>query len=1008
MKCFFDYLKLLLIMVLGGALIGCEPTPPVDEPGDDPTPPTPEVTATLSAKLVSATKTDAVIELTTKNVTAYAYVILKKDATAEETAEAIFDAAEEITECEDGTHTVSFAALESSTAYKAFFVGLYDENKYTKVAKVEFTTSDDFSMSVTWVEGSTSSTSAKLRLTTKGIAQYAWVALNKDASTANQSADLLFAKGKVCDCVDGENIVDVTGLTPDKTYNVLIAGSTVNDDFYEEVLKIEVSTSRFTEELTIFDIDYMSFKAHLNFPRSKVQEGNVIKVGLADLATYNLYKAAYTDADRLNMHDATYHNYIKADSTFIFDEEHNYFEVDDEYAGEEGDNLLNYFNPIVPAQPMYLMFGEFAYSPVDTDHRAGWGPGYYIPLFNTEDYWMAFLTNPNVDASKYWTGYNRKEFVMSKKPDVMPDVPEVTFNLTPKGTGTIHIEPTDNIWGYCFFVLDAPTYMKDMMAILNNNSEYVQWFTTSYLAVYQVGAMTQYAPVTLNVEDFYFLERDTKYYLCITSLGDEMGSKQSFKRFEFELPQPTKPAPTIVVTAVPEKNTSGEVFFNIKAPNKDVEAVKYVANYERDWEAMRTSLKKSGYPADEIDPQIINQYGGSFSAEDIKKINSDAGLEFSIDSREDASLYCGAIGFNDEGTASAPMIAQTRSLQEPAAERVESPLFNSLKGDWIATATIIGQEYVNNVLTPFERVHTSPVTIGEVGYEQTLPEEVYNLFFKSTSLKTKEDVDAAYAEFKQTVDTFNRKTRNQNRILCQGFDFDIYGYNGQTYSTFKAPYDLFISSEYSGYNYESPVYDFGPKWYLEISKDGKVTAPFNEQYFVPASQWWYYIYYFIGIGKNPADNLTYTLPYVLNEYGEIANGHFPVEVTTAADGTVTKIVVKPLVYEDTAYYPNMGRQSMQGYSVSGQIVSEIVLTPAPKSASKSMQSFRRAVAEETFTVSRYNTSTEKVVRKSKTALPENKVFKTRKVIDFHPVTSEEFKANSKKYLEKRFGKIQER
>lgn len=1002
MKRFYDFLTLLLIAVMGGAMMACEPTPPVGDE-DEENPPVPELKAEIKAELVSVSKTDAEIALTTKGLNEYAYVVLKKDATAEESAEAIFDAFNERTECEDGTHTIKLTALESSVAYKVLFAGMYgDEQIFEKIAKVEFTTSDDFSMSVTWVEGATSATSAQLKLTTKGIAQYAWVAFNKDASTDNQSADLLFAKGTVCDCQDGENIVNVTGLTADRTYKVLIAGSTINDDFYENVLQIEVSTSRFSEELTIYDIDYMSFKAHLNFPRTKVQEGNVLKVGLMDVATYNLYESTYSDASHLNLNDAIYHNYIKGDSTFIFDEEHNYFEYKGG-EGEEDDDLLNYFSPIVPGQPMYLKFGEFAYSPVDTDHRAGWGPGYYIPLFNEKDYWQAYLTGTNVNQADFWTGYYRNEFVQAKMPGVMEDVPEVTFNLTPKGTGTIRFEPTDNIWAYCFFVADAATYMNGIMPMLGNKSEYLQWFTTSYIAMYEVAAQTAYSAIDLVVEQNYYLERDTKYYLFVTSLSDEQGSKQSFKRWEFKLPEPTQPAPTIVVTAVPEKNTDSEVFFNIKAPNKDVEDVKYIANYERDWEALRNQLKKAGFPQNEIDPYIINQYGGTFKPDEIKEINSEAGLEISISTREDASMYCGAIGYNYEGTASASSIAQTRSLEEPAAERVESPLFNSLKGDWVASATIIGQEYIDNVLTPFERIHTSNVKIGEVGYESKLPDDVYAFFYKSTSLKTKEEVDAVYEEFKQSVDDYNRKTRNQNRILCQGFDFDIYGYNGQTYSTFKSPYELFISEDYSGYNYESPVFDFGPKWYLEIAKDGTVTAPFNINYFAPASQWWYYQYHFIGIGVNPEDNGTYSLPYVYNELGDVVTGHFPVVVEKATDGSVSKITVKPIVVEGVTYYPNIGRTSTMGYSVSGQIVSDVVLTPAKATTSKRVQSLRNATGKDISTISRYKATPNKSVRKSKTALPENKQFKPLKRMTFKPINLEQFNRNTDKYLEKRFG-----
>ena len=97
-----------------------------------------------------------------------------------------------------------------------------------------------------------------------------------------------------------------------------------------------------------------------------------------------------------------------------------------------------------------------------------------------------------------------------------------------------------------------------------------------------------------------------------------------------------------------------------------------------------------------------------------------------------------------------------------------------------------------------------------------------------------------------------------------------------------------------------------------------------------------------------------------------------------------------------------------GYSVSGQIVSDLVLTPAAKTTSKSVQSLGTTRGQEIVSKPHFKPIENKTVRKSKTALPEKKVFKQRKQLPLKPIDHETFKANSKKYLEKRFGKIQER
>ena len=190
----------------------------------------------------------------------------------------------------------------------------------------------------------------------------------------------------------------------------------------------------------------------------------------------------------------------------------------------------------------------------------------------------------------------------------------------------------------------------------------------------------------------------------------------------------------------------------------------------------------------------------------------------------------------------------------------------------------------------------------------------------------KNDVDAVYAQFKSSVDNFNLKNKNQNRLLVQGFDLAqpiesySYKFDGEETSitAFRSPYQLFISKDYSGYNYESPVYDFGPKLYLEFDAEGNITVPFNVNYFAPAAQWFESVFHLVGCSD------TSVLPYMTNNSGEPVTGHFPVEVS--ADGNT--ITIKGLLLNGSNYYPTLVAESYQqgGYSVPCSVFGDITMT----------------------------------------------------------------------------------
>ena len=869
------------------------------------------------------------------------------------------------------------------------------------------------------------SSSAEIKLTTKDIAKYAYVVEAKDA---NLAPELIFATGINENCKDGDHTVIVESLSPGSSYVVIFAAATVNDEYYTELAKVSLTTTSFTEELTIYDIGYDTFSAHFNFPKDKVQAGNVIKWGLTEFPQYYTNYQALSDADMINLNDGIYRNYITESTSWVFNERNSYI-------GDPSEDVSLY-SPIVPGQPMYLMFGEFAW---DTSNHWGWGDGYYTALFDEYNYWTDFATTgKQPDQKNYWSGYYRREAVESKAPAKITAKPTVTMNLTPRG-GTITITPTEKIYGMCFAIIE-PSIQMQILPLLNNQSKYMQWYITSYHAFMYSIAMTAFGETTVQLDDLFYngMKQNTQYTLHITSLGDELGSKQSYMTQSFTLPKPTKPAPTLEVKGI--SNPEGaekwnQVWFNIKCTSKDAFKVKYIANYEREWMALYNSYRKAGYSETEAQEAIISSYGADFSDSELALINSAEGLNLSFDSRAAATTFLGVHLMNDEGQT-AIAVGSSRTIQEPAATPVNSSLFEDLKGEWTASTTIRythyhyrqnpapGQE--SNYQETTDNALSCDIVIGDIGYEKTLPEEVYQLFFSSSSLKTKEEVDAVYDQFKTTVDDFNAFTRSQNRILCQGFNLE-YDYDllpcsnpdhtpdkdGVTGAQYASPYDLFTADAktYSAYNYESPVFDFGPKWYLEIASDGTVTAPFNTEYFAPMAQWFKSQYYFVGASGK------FSLPYMTVADGDKAkhvNGHFPVTVSADKNTITINPVTHTYSYTDDAgavvtetdkFYPNIARGyngSLQFYS---RVIAPIVLTrKGAKSAAVESSAASQSVKAKETEIKPLAKFTGCQAPKSRTALPTTKVVAPMNKVKYQAISAEQFKANCEKFNKERYSR----
>ncbi len=982
MKNFLLKIALIGAMFAGMALTGCETQDPMEN-------------VAMGAEVTSTSLTSATVKVMTNGITEYAYTVAQAGAT-KPTADAVFaNGTVKSLEYTDGEDAFTAANLTPESDYVIYVAGKAGANYYPVVCELAFSTAIvPASMTAALVESATTAQTLSVEVKTVKIKAFAYAAFKAEEAPAKApAADAVFADGQMVECADGTHSFTLEALSPNTEYVIYVAGllseadEEGNNQPYEKVLEIKAATGDFTEELTLFDVEGRSFKLHVK--PQLTDPANVIKWGTCDIFMYNMNQQP--DFDMLNLHDQYYGNYFQGDTTLVFDEAHGYV-----WSDEMGD-YIQYFEAIVPGQPQYLALGEFKYEEDEDVHgRWGWGPGYYMPLMDQEGYMTAYydswMTGETPNENDYWTGYHKQIKFQVKGPEALDAGLDVDLSGLRANGGPIRINTNGNADRVTVMLLDPMTY-EQIMPMLDNNEDYLQWFTTSYIGYMMVGAQTfAGANIEFEMTDFLWeVDKDEQYKLMVVAAKDEVAGSldakyQQFTTVDVALPDYSLPAPVVVITPleVTEQNT---VSFNVKCTSQDAASGVYAANYEREWD-------EAGF--NEAPAEAMEYNGNELTADDIEQINSAEGMEFRFWSREDAVTTLGVMLKSIEGLAGEVVIASNKSLPEPAKTPVTSEYFTSLEGDWTATTTVVNKKYVGWDPDTYESIYedvpstkTWKVTIGDVDYPAELTDDVYQTWFDATPYGTKEEVDAQYELFKAAVDNFNAKTTGQNRILMNGFDVQKPNYEGsKTYSHYASPFELWSSDSYNGYDNASPVWDFGPKWYLEVAEDGTVTAPFNVNYFAPISAWteYYYDFYLAGVAK------TSFLPYDPETEG---NAHFPVEISE--DGNT--ITVKPYVFEGENFYPNMGYVSWGSFSLGSwsSVAADIVLTrgwtePAPEEEETPAVAQAGIDYKPANYTSLYNVKPANKI-KSHTAL---KALPTYEKVEMKVVSADEFKANVEK------------
>ena len=805
-------------------------------------------------------------------------------------------------------------------------------------------------VSVAVVVDETTAATVSISVKTQGIKEFAYILDKEVAATA------ILAGGTKVEVDSPEENVTIQNLEPNTSYKAYFAFRQNDGKIYKDVVVAEFTTGSYGDNvLTVVDQRYDGFAVHIQIPDEVKERKNALRYSTSSLPMYNYGKREGSMEIDMLLYNAG--QYTTKDKTVRYDEEHNY-ERDEN--GNLVENGASFADPKVPGEPGVFLVGEYGYMEdkneamfiideegdgvFDTmvslfDHDgdalydtvedvitpnskyaqvwpfpAGWSQGYYRPMYD----FVAWANERGTDAAddeKYWNGYYEKLYINTLEPETLEGNVNITVTDKTPIDATITFTADEDVMFYSIFICTESEYQTQVLPLLDGNEDYLRWFVGSYFAMRSFGTQVSDSPVStvhLNAAEWadgWFV--DTKglagqdIRVMVAGMGDQNGTTQCFNTFKFAMPEVTLPKPEVVVTPIDTKDPY-TVAFNIKNPNWSTNPVTeayFACNYVREFDQI---LKEYSYT------DLLKSMGNPLHNDQnaMQAINSEAGFDFIMSSREDATTRLALLVYNWEGTGNNPdatgstAVAESTTAKARYPARVNSELFTTLLGDWEATAPM--QKWVAPTETTegrWESVgnYTSPVTIvSGIEYPEDLSSEVYDLY-DSWGI-SRDKTDALFEEFKAKAKVYNNRTRGFNRLLCLGYNFADHDYN---LSVVQTPYDLFISSEFSVATVDDMFYDFGPKWNLEIDEQGNVTLPINIEREFPLSAFYYgidYTFYMLAIG-----NSSYMGAPVYDNTGKmVLDSRFPVEIS--ADGNT--ITIKPIVYN---YNDASGQPAVETY-----------------------------------------------------------------------------------------------
>ena len=790
--------------------------------------------------------------------------------------------------------------------------------------------------------------------------------LCKETPLSTTDANIIFMTGKKTTFTASGEQQLLAEIKESTDYHLYLVARLSASEFSEVyTFQFNSGSFAFDELCTVVAVMNDGYKMRITVPESvrKSVPGTPGSRGIrytqCDLMMYNLkrktsdeYWMLLTNAGSHVTEDATI-EYSDAKNTMQSSED-----LNEDGVVDEKDETYRW-NPISPGEPVVFLAGELEWMQLPEEYQgseapnyvvdgweypAGWPAGYYLPMIDGAKYDQYYGLDSKSPATKginiiddidihtpvddMWTGAFQKKLFRTRIPDPLDAQVDVEVVELGPVNATLAFTPDPKVMFYSVCILDNGTY-GEMLELLDNKEEYLQWATASFFSIYNFGSMVFEGPSEIVLEDFFYdVPADTQYHVLVTGMGDELGLTQCFKHFTFNTPPKTKTSgPKIEVTALESESGPYEAKFLVKCTSVADNPVKrcyYGANYYKDW---IYAINKGG---------TYLQYGQSsaFSATEVQKINSPEGLVVSIPSIDGETTRLVVVGFNDENTPNdlnydditeCPAVAD---LTTPYFEAVPCRAYYEMKskfaGDWVMSATVLDESAQTG-----RRVLTRNVSILDkyADYPAEITDEIYKVYREHTKW-TDAEIAAYYEEFLQNAEMFNTKRlANQNKLLLLGWldgGIDV-AYNTMT------PYDLFVSETISTVDVPSIFSDFGPKMFIEISEEnGKpkytITA---DMYFSSPVMNWSDPFYMAGRADAQTNN---TIFY----YSDSVTGYYaaPLVFDVVPSDDFSTITIKAIEGNGVKYYPNViGQNSTTGqYMIKNPIVSEVVLTRGSASA----------------------------------------------------------------------------
>jgi hypothetical protein len=332
---------------------------------------------------------------------------------------------------------------------------------------------------------------------------------------------------------------------------------------------------------------------------------------------------------------------------------------------------------------------------------------------------------------------------------------------------------------------------------------------------------------------------------------------------------------------VDEKNTHDKVYFNIKCPTKDATAVKYIANYVKDW----IPELNSGYSYNDM----VEMYGQMLTEDELAQVNSDEGYELFYTTYEDVATRLAVIAYNEDEKACEAAWADSKAAGLPAKDKVVSSLYADLEGEWVLnywdTQSYLSSENSNKTgkYRQFQTSITTNPDFGPATFEEWKGDASYEFVLGALG-GNEARVKNLFNEYKAVAAYHKEKYASQNQLVGVNFPYGYYT-KADAQNVFT-PWDLFTSEYYSAYDNYELFYDFGPKVFFEVKDANTIVLKSDMAGFAPLENF-DGTYYMVGVGKKGT-----TLQYLLE-------CEFPVTISEDKN----TLTVNPVVVDGVSYYP---------------------------------------------------------------------------------------------------------